>query len=136
MADDKSSIDKLKKRLYSRKSILGQKGRRALREQEYETEEEWKKERLKPPSSKKKRPILPMFLIASVVFFGISLVFSVIFFLSDSNISPKNIDITVQGPASIGGGDELSLQIAVTNRNSVPIKLVSLLQIIVLSIDL
>lgn len=42
-------------------------------------------------------------------------------------MSPENVEILVQGPATIGGGDALTLQIAVTNRNSVPIELADLI---------
>ena len=51
-----------------------------------------------------------------------------IFIFGGSNVvSSQNIDISIEGPVTISGGEELSLQIAITNKNNVSIKLADLL---------
>lgn len=130
MADNKSSIDRMRRKLYSRGVRPKKEKRRELRERYYEVDEKWQT----PPSAKpaprrrRFRNKAKILLIAAVVFFVISLGISASLFFGGLNIiSAENIEIEVRGPTAIGGGDELSLQITVTNRNTVPIKDVGLL---------
>ena len=128
MSKDRSSIEEMRRRLYSRSGKgLGPKRRKPLSDIEYDTKQKWlDKEGSKPP--RRKRSILSGLLKASLGFFLIAIAFSLYFIYGGSNIvSSRNIDIEVQGPATISGGEELSLQIEITNRNSVSIKLADLL---------
>jgi hypothetical protein len=128
----KSKIERLKNQLYSRSSSLsGIRERRALRELDYGVSKKWEnqenqvRQSIKPI---KKRSITTVLLIVSAIFFIMSAGVSAYLFFGGSRVvSSANIGIEVRGPAAIPGGDELELQIAVTNKNAVPIKLADLL---------
>ena len=54
----------------------------------------------------------------SIAFFVITLgIAGTIFFSGDNVISSDNVNIVVLGPVSVAGGEELSLQISVANKN-------------------
>ncbi|MFQ5661937.1 MAG: hypothetical protein ACE5F2_01660 [Candidatus Paceibacteria bacterium] len=131
MPKDRSSIEQMRKRLYSRGKQLSTRGRRPLSRVKHNTKQRWSDQKERPvfrEPPKKRRSLLSTLLIASTIFFFVAILFSAYFFFGGSNIvSSQNIDIEVQGPATISGGEELSLQIAVTNKNNVSIKLVDLL---------
>jgi hypothetical protein len=116
--EDRSSIERLKKRLYSRTDEeVSLHERRHLRElPEGEVPVLWQSEPVKKPIAMP-RLSLRTFLIGSVIFFGLSLAVSAFLLLRSSSISPGNIAIEVQGPAAIGGGEELTLQVLIRNDN-------------------
>src|SRR3989344_29348 len=129
MAEDSSSIDRLRKKLYSRTGEgLGERKRRTLRELTHTVNTNWTADTEKQPQKHKKDRALGIILILSALFFVASIGFSVVFFFVDRNaVSSKNIDIEIQGPANIGGGEELVLQLVVTNNNPTDIQNVDLL---------
>ena len=62
-------------------------------------------------------------LIASAVFCVIAVGAGAYIFLNGGNfISANNIDITINGPVSIGAGAPLALDITITNKNSVALE--------------
>lgn len=120
---DKSAIEDLEQGLYSRKSISSEaRERREFKERDFGVSEEWNKKKNVERSTKRKKPFLKQILIGSIIFFVGAIIFSSYFFFRVPAISPKNVEIEVQGPAVLGGGDELSLQILITNKNPVPIE--------------
>jgi hypothetical protein len=134
---EKSKIEKLKSQLYSRDSnYSGVRKRRELREVDYGAPSKWEEgdsqrktsndmKRIKPV---KKRSITTILLVASIIFFVLAAGVSAYLILNEVRIvSSGNIDIEVNGPATIPGGDELALQIAITNRNSIPLELADLI---------
>jgi hypothetical protein len=67
-------------------------------------------------------------LIAGVLFFILALVVSSVFLIfGNNNISGANITISASGPFTIGGGEELPLQVGITNSNTVPIESATLI---------
>ncbi len=65
-----------------------------------------------------KKPLLNKLLYVSIAFFVVTLVVAGWLLFSGSTlVSSNNIDILIQGPSTIKSGDEVSLQIMVTNRN-------------------
>lgn len=128
---DRSSIEEMRKRLYARSQNSDSKKRRQLSSIDYGTKSQWSDQNEKPrfkEKKKKRRSALTLLLIASVIFFLLAIAISAFFIFGGSNIvSSQNIDIEIQGPTTISGGEELSLQIAVTNKNNVAIKLADLL---------
>jgi hypothetical protein len=67
------------------------------------------------------------FFIASIVFFVCAVLFALYIFLGGGNtVSNKFVDISVIGSAYTAGGEDLPLQILVTNKNSIPIELTDL----------
>jgi hypothetical protein len=133
MSEDEGSIERLRKGLYSRDSEgkVGIKGRQGLRQEDFGVPETWRPESRKrgpidinPHLMKKKRTFFTPLLIIAFIFFVSSVGVSLYLFFGQSVfISPNKVDIRIQGPTTIGGGDEVALQIAVTNRNSIAIEL-------------
>jgi len=128
------SIERLKKKLYSRGIPQFIRERRPLYSKEDGTATDWKEAVSEPVSkvldsaqrSRYFRP--PLILAVSVVFFFLATAFGAFFFFGGNNIiSSSNLNIGISGPTSIGGGEELTLQISVTNRNSIPIELADLI---------
>jgi len=123
------ALDKLEKKLDSRKNDPNMSGVRhsELRSQATtKTKTGWERPDLKPRPARRIRWLETAF-IGSVVFFVVAAVFSVFLFFSGNNtISTRNVDIAIDGPSSIRAGDTLTLQVVVTNRNSVPMELADL----------
>lgn len=80
------------------------------------------------PRSKNKNNFRLKVLLAGVAFFVLALALSSLFLLFGNNtISGENIALEVSGPFAIGGGAELSLQIAIANQNAIPIESATLI---------
>ena len=99
---------------------------------DYGTKSRWSDQTQEKPvfkeKKKKHRSMLSVLLVASFAFFLVALGISSFFIFGGSNVvSSQNIDISIEGPVTISGGEELSLQIAITNKNNVSIKLADLL---------
>lgn len=98
--------------------------------------EEWHEEEAKlasttvaPRTMQLARKALWWILGAAILFFVSAVVFFVYYFTLGGGASPAsaaNIDITISGPPQIAGGEPTQLQIAVTNRNQVPLQLAEL----------
>lgn len=132
MDEPKGSIDKLKTALYSKRGLEKHRDRRILRNWGLGTNvpSTWTAEKeadlepvaLFPGIQNKSLPSL--ILIGSIAFFVVCVAVAAFFMLGGGNlISNKNIDIAISGPVATPGGQELSLQVSLTNRNSVPIEL-------------
>ncbi len=74
------------------------------------------------------RSFIHMFLLASVVFFVIALLFAGYVFYRQGNIvSSENVNLIVGTPLSVGGGEELPIEITIENKNSTDIESATLL---------
>ena len=83
---------------------------------------------MSPRTSRTSRQYRVKIVAAALGFFAIALVLSTVFlFFGQNTISGSNISIGVTGPFTIGGGEELSLQIAVSNQNAVPVESATLI---------
>ena len=68
------------------------------------------------------------FFIFSLIFFILTLGYaSYSFFFSGNSVSNNNIDISILGNSFTAGGDDLSLVVGITNRNSSSLELVDLI---------
>ena len=77
------------------------------------------------PKRKKYRTVFVLF---GVLFFLVTLIVSSGYmFLGGNTISGDNISVSISGPFSVGGGEVMPLQIAVTNQNSASIKAATLI---------
>lgn len=73
-------------------------------------------------TTKPKRRYRLIILIISLLFFiGTVAVSSVYLFFGTNQISAKNISLTLNAPFTVAGGEVATLQVNVTNQNSVPI---------------
>ncbi len=76
----------------------------------------------------KKTSMFKKFFIYSIIFFVLALGYaSYMFFAGGNTVSNDNIDIAVLGNTFTAGGDELPLQIEVTNKNNSALELADLL---------
>lgn len=135
-----NSLNELEKHLYTRDDpVVNKKYSSVLHKKDYavsntwtgETEEASKKtsiskinsisESMKPSFFRKIFIYSLVILAGSLIFAGYKL------FGGPSTVSNDNIDIVVLGNSFAEGGEELSLQIEITNRNSVPLELADLL---------
>lgn len=132
--DEKDRIEGLRRRLYSRKSAVKNQPRHGLSENDTSSvERTWL-----PPYAKEvtpqimlkreKKSFLKLFFVFSVLFFLGSALFGAFYFFGERNVvSAENVDIQIQGPTAIGGGDELELQISIVNKNTTTLELTDLL---------
>ncbi len=142
---DSESLDDVRKRLYERSSFQSANTTHALSQEKHEVRTAWQE----PPkpvaptpvanttpqvapiltmSTKRKRGYRGKILIAGFAFFGIALFLSSMFLLfGRNNISGENIAIGATGPFTVGGGEELQLQIGITNDNGVSIDVATII---------
>lgn len=127
-------IEELKNKIYSKTETLKKKARTHIHEDVKDVPSAWKDEEGPTATPKKKKRNLlqsSMFrklFFGALTFFVLSIGFGVYMFFGGSNtVSADNIDITVLGNAFANGGEELPLQIQITNRNNVPLEYTDLL---------
>lgn len=94
--------------------------------------ESWETEAKEEPFSQNKffmkTSIFKNFFIFSVVFLGLTLLYAgYVFFIGGNTVSNRNIDMAITGNAYTAGGDELSLIVGITNKNSTALELVDLI---------
>ena len=82
---------------------------------------------LDSPNVSKSNMFKKLFIFSVIFFVGALGVASVLFFSGENIVSSDNVDINVLGPVSVAGGDELSLQISITNNNNTDLKYTDLL---------
>lgn len=120
---DESSIDRLKRTLYSRNEKLVPKTQRTqVAPKEFDVPSAWGD---KPDYSispevivKRNNSFFNKFLIGSLIFFVISVCIAVFIFFGGVNmISSNNLTIDVVAPTSISSGEELSIGLSIVNGN-------------------
>lgn len=130
--EDKSRIDRLKKKLYTKGGTYF-KRRSELSEKSYDVKSNWEEdvssENVEMQNKKQKRKtLMEKILIGSIIFFFVSiLVVSATFFSGFNKVSTKNVDISVVGPTTMESGGELSMYITITNNNSTDLELADLI---------
>ena len=131
----KSALEKAQKKIDAGKTAEGI-TRHTIHEITPQTSSGWSQEKEKEPVATLLGSVKPhsssfMFkglFIFSIVFFVVALGISGYVFLSGASIvSVKNVDISIEGPTTISGGEPLSLTVAVMNRNSAAIESVDLI---------
>ena len=128
-----TQIEKLKKGLFFKVKKKIVKKEPELKPKKYDVSGSWvnKEEMIKKAPTKKKKTKITFFgklLIFSILFFLMSTVIAFyVFFKGVNVISTENVDISISGPSSAGGGEELSFQITVQNNNSVNLELTDLI---------
>lgn len=134
--EDNSKVDDLNRSLYSRSSPeIRSKRRLRFDEQEVDVEKDWKH----PDESEsqglvfnqnnksKAMSFLTKILVTSFVFFLIALSIGAYFIFNGSNVvSANNVDINIEGPVSIAGGEPVSFDIKVLNHNNIKLESVRL----------
>jgi hypothetical protein len=120
-------IEELKKALYSRKGPPHLRKEGELSPKEYKVASDWKEDDGPEPKPSMPGGLFKKIFIFSLFFFVIAGFIAVFLFFKGGNVvSANNVNITILGPVSVGAGEELSLDIAVANKNSVDLQLTDL----------
>lgn len=134
LEEDHNRIEDIKRRLYDPKDTgVDRRHEGVLHPQNFKASKEWAPEvapgdNTTTSMKKQKGSFFKKFFITAVVFFVCAIGFAVYMYSSGGvSVSNDNIDITVLGNAFTKGGDELPLQIEITNRNNANLELVDLL---------
>ena len=128
---DESALERLSKKLDAGTAESGIR-RRPLFTKASGAPDAWQEESAsgeKPMAKRRKRRYTPLEIVfgGAMVFFLIAVaVAGLIIFSGNNTISSKNVDVQITGPTEVGAGSTLSLQVVVTNRNSVPMQLTDL----------
>ncbi|MFC1721149.1 hypothetical protein ACFL0K_02780 [Patescibacteria group bacterium] len=126
----KSRIEQMREKLYQR-SFKQKTGsvRPTFYSDESSVATEWKEEENKKmPRPRKKMSFLKKMFIGSFAFFVLALAIAGLMFWGGGNIvSSENVEIKIIGPVSISGGEELALQVIITNENNTPLQFTDLL---------
>jgi len=126
--DDTDQIDDMRKRLYDRGSNVEETVRHQLSDTKIDVARDWvpkatpEEDAAEEPAQPKRR-YRTFFLVGSLLIFIFTATISGLYLMyGGSQISSDNIQIVFDGPSVIGGGQELALQVAVSNQNSIPIE--------------
>ncbi|NTV21950.1 MAG: hypothetical protein HGB03_00040 [Candidatus Yonathbacteria bacterium] len=124
--EDAGRIDEVKERLYgknftSRKTSL----RPAFGTRDAALPSSWEgrsDEDTPAPRPRKKGFGLRVFFVTSIIFFIVAAgIAGVMLIWGGNGVSSERIEIVVDGPVSVAGGDETDLHIKITNNNRMPI---------------
>ncbi len=132
MEFEKSSIERLKRSLYSRDENLVPKEKRTpVASKESETPVDWGTRPtfdISPEAmTKKNNSFFNKFLVGSLIFFFIALGIAGFIFSGGLNmISSNNLDMKIIAPSSISSGEELSVGFSVVNGNRADLEDVTL----------
>lgn len=135
LEESKNKIEDIKRHLYDpNDKIMGHQREGILHQVSHPVSEEWQSDVIKPEdkmNNKFKKPpvsIFKKFFIVSMIFFVGAIGFALYKFSnSDVSVSNEKINIDVIGNAFTKGGDELSLQIEITNNNNASLQLANLI---------
>ncbi len=127
-----SKIEGLKRHLYDPVDTVSHRTHEGkLHQVNHNVEQEWRNEEINNALNTMKKPkpsFFKKFFIASIIFFIGALGYALyMFYNGDSSVSSDKIDITVIGNAFTKGGEDLPLQVEVTNNNKASLELSNLL---------
>jgi hypothetical protein len=124
--NQESGIDKIEQRLYSKHSSRWTtRNRRRLSRHDKTSMDQWAHKTSDTQAQKMSRssPLITWFLVLSILFFVIASGIAVISFLGGLNtVSTENVAISLFGPVVAPAGEEISMQISITNNNSISLQ--------------
>lgn len=129
---EEGGIKKTEKRLYSQEPGNLERKRSGLSGVDYDDKVSWVGEESlniqNMTQTRKKFPILSILLTFSFIFFVGAVIFAAYLYFGNTNvISPSNVDISIVGPVSVKAGEEINLQVAITNKNNTSLEYVELI---------
>lgn len=131
---DKSKIEDIKRHLYDPSDkTMGHQMEGVLHQVNHKYQEEWKDEEIKKieemqKTRKPKMSGFKKFFITSVIFFVAALGFALYkFSFNNASVSNEKIEINIIGNSFTKGGDELPLQVEITNKNNASLELTNLI---------
>lgn len=129
-SDKKSPLDRLRKGLYSRNVPDTGPVRHSIHGEQVRVPESWDVPSAEPLPviTPERRYAYKLTFLFSALFLVIACAVAAFTFFGGGNfVSVDNVDIQISGPATIGGGEPLSLDVAVQNNNKTDIQLVDLI---------
>ncbi|MCX6716315.1 MAG: hypothetical protein NTV72_00075 [Candidatus Taylorbacteria bacterium] len=136
-SEDLNKIDRLKRALYSRGApdiLRDQRGK--FHEKDFSVKGNWSEDTKEIPDirpeedfGKQKRHIsfVKVFFAFSILFFLAAAGYAgYTYFNGGNTISAGNVDITISGPTNVSGGDPVSFDVQVFNKNTVKLEVVDL----------
>jgi hypothetical protein len=133
MQEEHNKIEDIKRKLYDpNDKLMSHQREGILHPLKQEVSLDWKEDDNKSDDMKNKHKkagvsIYKKFFIVAVIFFIGAIGFSFLKFSNNTAVSSDNINIDVIGNAFTKGGDELSLQIEITNKNNSNLELANLI---------
>jgi hypothetical protein len=129
-----SKISKLREKLYDPSARFQIRTRRNLSEKKYDLDDDWEEEKEEKEDyistinkNRFRISIFAKIAIVAFIFFIVSLGYAFYVFYGGSKIiTTGNVEITVIGPVSVGGGEELNLDIIIENKGKESIRTVDL----------
>jgi hypothetical protein len=125
---DQDSIERLKRKLYGRVNTIPPVRRSALGERDAALPHDWQGPENNMSKSKLLKPgFLKRMLIGVAVLFLILLGATIfIFYRGNNTVSSENVAIEIRGPVSVRSGENVNLDVAVTNNNPTAMEFVDL----------
>ena len=127
------SLEDMKRKLFVKdyKSLLTRRSG-VLHKKDLNVKQNWEQEEQKKEEHQEvffmKTSIFKKFFIFSIGFFVIAIIFALYIFIGGGNtVSNENIDIAVLGNTFTAGGEDLPLQIEITNKNNVALQFADLI---------
>lgn len=130
-SDKRSALERLKKGLYSRTDRFGESPRHEIHATEGTVPETWQEKKVEAPAPDLHPTVRLWYkriLIGVGIFFLLGLLTVMYSLLGGKTfVSVDNIDIRIEGPASIAGGQTLLLTATVDNKNATDMQLSDLI---------
>lgn len=129
---EKSKLETMASKLNSPSAFVGEKPRKKFESHTYNTQSDWDDPNIDEmlseiPVKKRRLSFFPILVTVAFLFFiGAATYGGFKFWNGGQFISNNEVDITVIGPVSIGGGEELALDIIVQNNNQIALETVDL----------
>jgi hypothetical protein len=130
--EDQAQIDEMRKRLYDRGAVVEETVRHQLSDVKVNVSRDWttpssEEEDVQEPTKPKRHYRSFLLIGSSLIFIIVTSISGFMFFYGGNQISSDNIEIAFDGPSVIGGGEELAIEVAVSNQNIVPIESATLI---------
>lgn len=136
-------IEEMRRRLYDRNAQVGQDLRHTLSDEKIDVSRDWSGGQVvnranvtdlrkgiaaadeplsEPVEVKPKRHYRGFVLSGSLlIFIFVAAITSLLLYFGFNQVSGDNIEILIKGQSLVGGGETMSLEVAITNQNTVPI---------------
>lgn len=129
-AEKPSRVERLQQKLYSPNAHFEMKPRKELHEKSFQYQAGWEKTNTNEFAKEVPKQRLSLFakiaMVAFVFFVGALGYAYYMFMNATGGTAGRDVELTVISPVSVGGGEELALDILVENKNAVPIYTVDL----------
>lgn len=118
-----NNLDKKDRTLYGKDKISARKRSGIKSSRNTDAPRDWGSSSVSGRSRKKKGGMVKTIFTGSIIFFVLAVLFFLFQFLTgNQNVSTNKVDIEVLGNTFVAGGEELPIQIQITNRNSVDLE--------------